>query len=594
MMTNIYGVCPERALQHKGYGDFVQHTNPLKEGMLRLALNEPQTLQVTIGYLQNQAAYLQLAYNSLKSIQTPNSGFATNPLKRLQTPNMASGQTLRNSFGCVQIKLGETPSLKLKADNSLIGLISVREPELVNQLIQLNYRESRESANSLIQLNSVDSTESANSLIMSKTCIAGTSPNVLMKSDANHFPSRDDTQKAQKEKGSVRSAALWDDYSFNHEANHYSTDLDNNADLRLYGTLSPAQTLHAEIIGTQNLQVTKRYPQNNPEIIGEPDGVTRSNPTQPFGLVGLCFLPNRCFMSRSKSEGIKSSGLLAGAVSFASCSEVSSDCFDFCTITTHTSFVLVLRCRRSSSSFTISTISRMSEPARAPISPILDRACNASSKLESSFSSPLSFSCRRAISLRIAVTINPALLSSGLFNASMPSITSWGMRIEICFDLSLTVFLAMSVYLMIWCDSVYTIIKSQKDLTCDSLEFNLNHTSLLWCDSQRQRPGVLGTTTEASNHNVTRTYNMACLHDTKTRPNFTYLFLGTPSDLPTCTPTVLRAEADTEAEARAKFIDWDLIFAAQIRTAAPSRLQLFSTDDGFMWIYEQRQEASHA
>ncbi|MGB2538481.1 host cell division inhibitor Icd-like protein [Hafnia paralvei] len=590
-MANIYGVCPERALQHKGYGDFVQHTNPLKEGMLRLALNEPQTLQVTIGYLQNQAAYLQLAYN---------------PLKRLQTPNMASGQTLRNSFGCVQIKLGKTLSLKLKADNSLIGLISVRESELVNPLIQLN---------------SVDSTESANSLIIAKTCIAGTSPNVLMKFDSDNFPSRDDTQKAQKEKGSVRSAAFWDDCSFNHEENHYSTDLDNNADLRheknqrlsqpflgrkpilisiggwdlrLYGTLSTAQTLHTEIIGTQNLQVVKSYSQNNPEIIGEPDSVILSNPTQPFGLIGLCLLPNRCFMSRSKSEGIKSSGLLAGAVSFASCSEVSSDCFDFCTITTHTSFVLVLRCRRSSLSFAISTISRMSEPARAPISPILDRACNASSKLESSFSSPLSFSCRRAISLRIAVTINPALLSSGLFNASMPSITSWGMRIEICFDLSLTVFLAMSVYLMIWCDSVYTIIKSQKGLTCDSLEFNLNHASLLWCDSQRQRPGVLGTTTEASNHNVTRTYIMACLHDTKTRPNFTYLFLGTPSDLPTCTPTVLRAEADTEAEARAKFIDWDLTFAAQIRTAAPSRLQLFSTDDGFMWIYEQRQEASHA
>lgn len=97
-MANIYGVCPERALQHKGYGDFVQHTNPLKEGMLRLALNEPQTLQVTIGYLQNQAANMPLTYNSLKSIQTPNSGFATNPLKRLQTPNMPSGQTLRNSL----------------------------------------------------------------------------------------------------------------------------------------------------------------------------------------------------------------------------------------------------------------------------------------------------------------------------------------------------------------------------------------------------------------------------------------------------------------------------------------------------------------
>lgn len=518
LSTNVVGVVAPIIAPRKGYGDFVHHTNPLKEGVL----------------------------------------------------------------------------LTLSIDNSLFGLISVRESELVNPLIQLNSVDSTESANSLIPLNYREARESTNSLIIDKTCIAGTSPNVLMKSDASHLPSRDGTQKAQKEKGSVRSAALWDDCSFNHEENHYSTDLDNNADLRLYGALSPAQTLHTEIIGTQNLQVTKRYSQNHTEIIGKPDGVILSNPTQPFGLIGLCLLPNRCFMSRSKSEGIKSSGLLTGAVSFASCSEVSSDCFDFCTITTHTSFVLVLRCRRSSLSFAISTISRMSEPARAPISPILDRACNASSKLESSFSSPLSFSCRRAISLRIAVTINPALLSSGLFNASMPSITSWGMRIEICFDLSLTVFLAMSVYLMIWCDSVYTIIKSQKDLTCDSLEFNLNHTSLLWCDSQRQRPGVLGTTTEASNHNVTRTYNMACSHDTKTRPNFTYLFLGTPSDLPTCTPTVLRAEADTEAEARAKFLDWELTFAAQIRTAAPSRLQLFSTDDGFMWIYEQRQEASHA
>ncbi|WP_349238864.1 host cell division inhibitor Icd-like protein [Hafnia alvei] len=119
------------------------------------------------------------------------------------------------------------------------------------------------------------------------------------------------------------------------------------------------------------------------------------------------------------------------------------------------------------------------------------------------------------------------------------------------------------------------------------------HTlTISWC-SNCDAPEC-GNTSEASIHNVTRTYIMACLHDTKTRPNFTYLFLGTPSDLPTCTPTVLRAEADSEAEARAKFIDWDLTFAAQIRTAAPSRLQLFSTDDGFMWIYEQRQEASHA
>lgn len=451
MMSNIYGVVALDTPLDKGYGDFVQQANPLKEGLL----------------------------------------------------------------------------LTLSTDNSLIGLISVRETELVNLLIQLN---------------SVDPTESANSLIMSKTCTAGTSPNVLMTSDASHLPSMDGTQKMQKEKGSVRSAAPWDDYSFNHEANHYSTDLDNNADLRLYGTLSPAQTLHTEIIGTQNLQVVKSYSQNNPEIIGAVGSITRSKPVHTCG-------------SLPPSS--------AWSVTF----------FAFCISRSAASAIPI------PSSFVLYPISAM----RANWSIIPARV--------SSFVLP---SWRRAISPRMAVTINPALLSSGLFNASMPSITSWGMRIEICFDLSLTVFLAMSVYLMIWCDSVYTIIKSQKDLTCDSLEFNLNHTSLLWCDSQRQRPGVLGTTTEASIHNVTRTYIMACLHDTKTRPNFTYLFLGTPSDLPTCTPTVLRAEADSEAEARAKFIDWDLTFAAQIRTAAPSRLQLFSTDDGFMWIYEQRQEASHA
>lgn len=541
-MANIDGVCPERALRHKGYSDFVQHTNPLKEVLLRLVLNEPQTLQVTIGYLQNQAANMPLAYSSLKSFQNPNSGFATNLLKKFQTVNLQSAQTLRNSFGCVQIKLGEMLSLKLKADNSLIGLISVREPELVNPLLQLNYRESRELANSLIQLNSVDSTESANSLIMPKTCTSGTSPNVLMKSDFVSFPSRDDTQKAQKEKGNVRSAALWDDYSFNHEANHYSTDLDNNADLRLYGTLSPAQTLLTEIIGTQNLQVVKSYSQNNPEIIGAVHSANDISSAQPFGSLQLSS---------------------AWSVAF----------FVFCISRSAASAIPI------PSSF-----------VRCPISAMRTNWSIIPARVSSSVP-PI---WRRAISPRMAVTINPALLSSGLLNASMPSITSWGMRIEICFDLSLTVFLAMSVYLMIWCDSVYTIIKSQKDLTCDSLEFNLNHTSLLWCDSQRQRPGVLGTTTEASIHNVTRTYIMACLHDTKTRPNFTYLFLGTPSDLPTCTPTVLRAEADSEAEARAKFIDWDLTFAAQIRTAAPSRLQLFSTDDGFMWIYEQRQEASHA
>ncbi len=44
-------------------------------------------------------------------------------------------------------------------------------------------------------------------------------------------------------------------------------------------------------------------------------------------------------------------------------------------------------------------------------------------------------------------------------------------------------------------------------------------------------------------------------------------------------------------------ISGKLLAAAKIRTEAPCRLQLFSTDEGFMWVYEQRQtvkESSHA
>lgn len=46
---------------------------------------------------------------------------------------------------------------------------------------------------------------------------------------------------------------------------------------------------------------------------------------------------------------------------------------------------------------------------------------------------------------------------------------------------------------------------------------------------------------------------MACSHDTQTRPEFTYLFLGTPSDKTNTTPVVLRAEANNEQQARSHF-----------------------------------------
>lgn len=81
---------------------------------------------------------------------------------------------------------------------------------------------------------------------------------------------------------------------------------------------------------------------------------------------------------------------------------------------------------------------------------------------------------------------------------------------------------------------------------------------------------------------------MACLHDTQTRPEFTYLFLGTPSDKPDATLIVLLVEANTEQQARSHFLSWNLVFAAQIRTKAPCRLQLIDGGDYFSWLYEQR------
>ncbi|MGN5573866.1 host cell division inhibitor Icd-like protein [Enterobacter sp. Lyrl_3] len=81
---------------------------------------------------------------------------------------------------------------------------------------------------------------------------------------------------------------------------------------------------------------------------------------------------------------------------------------------------------------------------------------------------------------------------------------------------------------------------------------------------------------------------MACSHDTQTRPAFVYLFLGTPLDKPNATPVVLRAGAATEELARALFPGWKLVFAAQILTKAPCRLELFDGGDHFSLFFEQR------
>lgn len=204
--------------------------------------------------------------------------------------------------------------------------------------------------------------------------------------------------------------------------------------------------------------------------------------------------------------------------------------------------------------------------------------------------------CRRLTSPTSALTMNWAVLSPSSLTNSTASATSCGTRALIFCDLLLMLFGGITgLHIFLWVP-VYTKINFEKELMWVPLDVYSGCQLDAMAFNNSEAP-VDCTPPGASNHNVNEAYTMACQHSTQTRPKFVYLFLGTPNEFPDSTPTVLRAEADTENDARAKFPRWTLTFAAQIRTEAPCRLQIFSTDEGFMWVYEQRQtvsEAAHA
>jgi len=199
--------------------------------------------------------------------------------------------------------------------------------------------------------------------------------------------------------------------------------------------------------------------------------------------------------------------------------------------------------------------------------------------------------CRRLISPFAAVIKNPAVLSPSSLTISISSRSSRGSLTDTCKDLLFFLPVAITESLVSWWCSVCTKKNLIQLLTwCSPVNILVVFTTILewskYCETQPD-----GTPGWASNHNVNRSNIMACSHDTQTRPEFTYLFLGTPSDKPDATPVVLRAEANTEQQARSHFLNWNLVFAAQIRTKAPCRLQLMDGGDYFSWIFEQRFEA---
>ncbi|EKS5485123.1 host cell division inhibitor Icd-like protein [Escherichia coli] len=203
----------------------------------------------------------------------------------------------------------------------------------------------------------------------------------------------------------------------------------------------------------------------------------------------------------------------------------------------------------------------------AALTPIFSTCASASSEETRGFS-PLPSAWRRAISPRMAVTMNPALLSPSSFTDSMPSKASCGIRIEICFDLSLIVFFAMCILLNKRCDSVYTKKNHKKYLTCDSVDFNLNHTSVRGC--KRQRPelfaAVAGRLTTNDNESIEVAMRNHTTHpqgrDSHNLNKYIWRFIA----LSTAQPRVITIEATSEQEARQQSPDGCvMVFAARIR-----------------------------
>lgn len=355
-----------------------------------------------------------------------------------------------------------------------------------------DYRETRESANWMILFNSGESTESDNSLIIAKTCNAGEDEH------EQYSPSF----KPENYSGLVEHKHCLGSLVIQNECTYENQQVK----CKEKGRSSDSTLCDDYFFNHEENQ--------SPKFIGDSQPSFRGEPNYESFVVHISTYKN--FVCQSAGDSLA-----------------------------------FLRCRRSSSTCAISTIARISAPALAPISSILVSAVKASSKLDNNLSSTLSLSRRRAISLCIAVVMKEPDVSSNSLTSSISSITSWGMRIEICFDLLFIVFEAITKPLLFKCDSLYIKKNHTKGLTCDSLEFKLNHTFDLLL-STNDNALQCSNTKRAPIHNVTETYTMALQHSTQTRPEKKYLwrFLALNRSDMCAKPCRISVEAPTEHDAR--------------------------------------------
>ncbi|WP_438269111.1 host cell division inhibitor Icd-like protein [Raoultella terrigena] len=401
--------------------------------------------------------------------------------------------------------------------NSLKFFQTVNLHSAQNSLSQLNFREMRELANTLI--------------IPKNTNSAVRLPQIEVLEEINNL-----VPESHLVHGSSTIGGWGGDAFLYHEENQQRPALDCNPDLAYERvvpqshevnqlSLSESDRLptirglvtYKNFVG-QRLCGTQRPAQHNPDII----------------VVVHCFTGSKARIR---------------ALSYRQTTENPAVNYKIFVVQLSGSDLAFLRCRRCSSSRAILMICWISSPAFMPIS-----STRVSASMEdSSKACSLPSDCLRVISLRADVTKKPAVDSPLNFTASISSKTSCGMRIDICRDLSLLVFVAMRIPVKWGCDSVYTKINHIKHLLCDSVCYSLNHTLSTGSEQIRHKtakPRGASTPSGPLTKPLIGVTVMAGSQHTQTHPKFIWRFLALNRHDKKAKPRRLSVEAATERDAR--------------------------------------------
>lgn len=223
----------------------------------------------------------------------------------------------------------------------------------------------------------------------------------------------------------------------------------------------------------------------------------------------------------------------------------------------------------------------------AALTPIFSTCASASSEETRGFS-PLPSAWRRAISPRMAVTMNPALLSPSSFTDSIPSITSWGTLIVVICDFA---FLYTDIvnHQLVMCISLYTKVRYKN--TCNVYHHNIMYIS--HCDGyvshnvrfiKTTKPGSALTLTGLLTKPLTGVTIMAGTQHTQTHPKFIYTFLAVHRDCIADGKNTVHVAADTLVDACEMLNDMGYI-SATWKGREENTLFIQKCENNFIWRF---------